>query len=337
MQKEKLLKSLRTELAFKQIITQDSRMLAVLQQLQNAATQDINVLLVGETGTGKDLCAQAVHFLSPRHNRPFIPLNCGIGPTELFDSILFGHTRGAFTNATSDRPGLIEEANHGFLFLDEVNSLPKPIQVKLNRFLMSGESRRLGENQIRELDVRIIAASNTLLCQEQAGDCFRADMLYRLAEYTIELPPLRERLGDVVCLMDCFLEKYTKKYKKPKLKYRQDIYESARQYHWPGNIRELENMIKRCVIDARNNTITPGDLQFLPTVKPSNGRLNYLSLPWQSAKAMVINDFEEEYLHYHLQQNHGNVNKCARQCGKHRSAFWALLKKYKIDPNKYRK
>ena len=331
------IESLRTDVAFQHIITKNPQFIEVLHRIRNAAAQEINILLLGETGTGKDLCAQAIHYLSQRRNMPFIVLNCSVGPVELFDSILFGHVKGAFTNAMNDHPGLVEEANKGILFLDEVNSMPPAIQVKLNRFLVTGEFRRLGQNKLRKVDVRIIAATNQPLKSEIDKGHFRKDVYYRLAEYVIEFPPLRKRGDDIKLLMDHYLKTYRKYYNKPALQFSDQVYEKAKKYHWPGNIRELENVIKRCVIDTIDNIITEHDFQIPQIHKKTFIKTDYLKLPLQDAKTKIINDFEPAYIKHHLQENNGNVEACARQCGKHRSALWALLKKHDINPHEFRK
>jgi len=337
MLNKEIIESLRTEVAFKQIITKNPQLMEILHHVKCSASQDINILLLGETGTGKDLCAQAIHFLSSRRDKPFITLNCGLGPVELFDSVLFGHVKGAFTNAINDHPGLVEEADTGILFLDEINSMPPSIQVKLNRFLVTGEYRRLGENKLRKIDVRIIAATNQPLRLEIEKGHFREDVYYRLAEYVIEFPPLRKRGNDIRLLMDHYLKVYGKCYNKPNIRFSDEAYEKAKKYHWPGNIRELENIIKRCVIDALHDIITEADLPIPKFQKSPVAEIEYLDLPLQEAKAKLINNFEISYLRYHLQKNNGNVEECARRCDKHRSAIWALLKKHNIAPQHFRK
>lgn len=333
----KFIESLRAEVAFKQIVTQDPAMLEILNRLKNVAPKNVNILLNGETGTGKELCAQAIHFLSPQRNHPFIALNCGIGPVELFDSILFGHTRGAFTNAIAERRGLIEEANHGILFLDEINSLPQTLQVKLNRFIETGNFRRLGENRLRNVNVRIIAASNTPLTQATENNSFRKDLYYRLAEYIIDIPPLRQRNKDIRLLLTYYLQKFKERYTKPNLFFTEDALKLCEQYDWPGNVRELENLIKRCCIDSVNGKIQAIDLKIKTSNQNQSQRhSDHFTMPIQEAKSKLINEFEISYLHFHLKENNGNVEECARQSGKHRSAFWALLKKHNIDPQIYR-
>jgi DNA-binding NtrC family response regulator len=187
------------------------------------------------------------------------------------------------------------------------------------------------------VDVRIIAATNQSLGKEIEKGHFREDLYYRLAEYCIEFPPLRMRGDDIIILMDHFLEEYGKCFKKTGLRFSDSVYLKAKQYHWPGNVRELENMIKRCVIDTIHDVITENDFPIPQGQKLSPAKIDYLQLPLQVAKTKIINDFEITYLRHHLKKNNGNVEACARQCEKHRSAFWALLKKYNIDPQGYRR
>jgi len=336
MSKKKILESLKPELARKKIITCDPHLLNLLNKIKPAVSQKFTILIQGETGTGKELFAEAIHFCSPRGNKPFIPLNCGDSSTDMFDSTVFGHIRGAFTSAISDKPGLVEEAENGTLFLDEINSLPFSSQIKLNRFLETGEFRRLGENRLRKADVLIIAASNRPLFPEVNQKRFREDLYYRINGYEINLPPLRNRKNDIPILMDHFMEIYGQKYKKPKLKFSDDVYKIAICYHWPGNIRELINVVNRSVIDVKGNIIKLKDfiIQGKPQMAPFKD--DYFSLPLQEAKSKVIDEFEVTYLMYQLCQHNGNVEKCARFCKKHRSALWALLKKHNLNPKNYR-
>ena len=236
----------------------------------------------------------------------------------------------------TDHLGLVEEADKGVLFLDEINSMPPAAQVKLNRFLMTGEFRHLGENKLRKVDVRIIAATNQSLKAEIENGNFREDLYYRLAEYIIELPPLRMRVDDIQLLMDYFLKSYGQCYKKTKLRFTEGAYEKAKKYFWPGNIRQLENVIKRCVIDTKGEVIAENDFKLPAEKKSSPLKTKYFHLPMHQAKEKVVKEFEKNYLTNLLFKNNGNVEECARQSNKHRSAFWALLKKHNIDPQKYR-
>ena len=336
MSKKKILESLKPELARKKIITCDPHLLKLLDRIKSAASQKLTMLIQGETGTAKALFPQAIHYCSPRGNKPFIPLNCGDSSTDMFDSTVFGHIRGAFTSAISDKPGLVEEAENGTLFLDEINSLPFSSQIKLNRFLETGEFRRLGENRLRKANVRIIAASNRPLYHEVNQKRFREDLYYRINGYMINLPPLRKRKHDIPILMDHFMKIYAQKYIKPKLKFSDDVYKMAICYHWPGNIRELENVVSRSVIDVKGNIIKLKDfiIQEKPQMAPFHD--DYFSLPLQEAKTKVIDEFEVTYLMHQLRQHNGNVEKCARFCRKHRSALWALIKKHSLNPQTYR-
>lgn len=331
-----IIQNLKAELTFKRIITQNPQLRKILDRLEKTAILNVSILLVGETGTGKDLCAQSIHFMSSRHDKPFIVYNCGAGPTNFFESTLFGHCKGAFTNALADKRGLIEDAHTGVLFLDEINSLDLDNQVKLNHFLVTGEFRRLGENKIRKVDTRIIMATNKPLALAVEQGKFREDLYYRITEYVINIPPLRERGEDIPLLMNYFLEKYKNEFDKPMIQFTELAYQKAQHYHWPGNVRELENVIKQCVIDATEDFITDRCFQFRGQPHLKQSIENYYSFPFQEAKDRHINEFENNYIRYHLKINNGNVEACARQCGKHRSAMWALLKKHHINPAEYR-
>ena len=322
----KFIESLRAEVAFKQIVTQDPAMLEILNRLKNVAPKNVNILLNGETGTGKELCAQAIHFLSPQRNHPFIALNCGIGPVELFDSILFGHTRGAFTNAIAERRGLIEEANHGILFLDEINSLPQTLQVKLNRFIETGNFRRLGENRLRNVNVRIIAASNTPLTQATENNSFRKDLYYRLAEYIIDIPPLRQRNKDIRLLLTYYLQKLKERYTKPNLFFTEDALKLCEQYDWPGNVRELENVIERAVIMTRGDSVGPEDF---PTAiyHPDKDKSNRDPL---LSSGRSLKEVEREMIIKTLADMNGNRTRTAEVLGISRRTLQLKLKEYGV-------
>ncbi|HYG66120.1 MAG TPA: sigma-54 dependent transcriptional regulator, partial [Anaeromyxobacteraceae bacterium] len=208
--------------------------------LEQAAGIDITVLLLGETGTGKELAARALHARSPRAPRPFVPVNCGALPPELAESELFGHARGAFTGAVGARPGLFAEAEGGTIFLDEIGELPLPMQVKLNRALQEKEIRRVGESAPTKVDVRVVAATHRELRDEVKAGRFREDLFYRLNVFPVRLPPLRERAGDVPLLAAHFLAKHAAAFRRVLTGFEPEALAALERYPWPGNVRELE-------------------------------------------------------------------------------------------------
>lgn len=244
--------------AHQDVIAGSPQMEEVLRILDRAAPTTITVLLSGETGTGKEVAARYLHGVSNRTG-PFLPVNCAAIPAELLESELFGYTRGAFTGATQDRPGLLEEAEGGTLFLDEIGELPPGLQAKLLRVLQDHTVRRLGDRQDRELDLRVVAATNRQL---QGSEQFREDLYYRLAELVVEVPPLRERGGDLELLTHFFLRRYTAEFERAATRLGQAAWDRMRAHDWPGNIRELENRLRRAVLMAESAELQPEDLGF---------------------------------------------------------------------------
>ena len=228
---------------FKEIIGSSPRMQSVFDLLQKIIHSDISVLLEGESGTGKELVARALHYNGPRKDKPFIAQFCGNLSETLLESELFGHKRGAFTGAISDKKGLLEIANGGSFFLDEVADIPTSVQAKLLRVLQDGEFRRVGDTETRKVDVRIISATNKSLAKEVERGSFREDLFYRLNVITIHMPPLRDRVGDIPLLAQSFLNKHAAKTNSPVKRMSADAMRIVEGYHWPGNVRELENAI----------------------------------------------------------------------------------------------
>ncbi|KAA3656319.1 MAG: sigma-54-dependent Fis family transcriptional regulator, partial [Calditrichaeota bacterium] len=290
--------------------------------------------LVGETGTGKGCCADFIHFNSDLHYGPFIQFNCGTGPENLFESQLFGHAKGAFTGADNTRVGLVEDANNGTLFLDEINSLSLSSQVKLNTFLETGKFRRVGESKIRQVETRIIAASNCDIQNCIATGSFRDDLYYRISEYEVTLPPLRARGGDIIELANFFLKKFH--HLNPQyspFSFSQEAIIQLTDYSWPGNIRELQNVLKRAIIES-----TSPILEYLTIHKPKRKSTiaSHPDLTWKEAKKAVIEDFEREYIHTLLQRYNGIVANCARHAGLQSPDFWKLMRKYNISAEYFR-
>jgi Nif-specific regulatory protein len=246
--------------AFDEIVGKSPKMIEVFKIMTRIMNSDITVLLGGESGTGKELVARALHYNSPRKDRPFVAQFCGNLAESLLESELFGHKRGSFTGAISDKKGLFEYADNGTFFLDEIGEISPQIQMKLLRVLQDGEIRRVGDTEARKVDVRIISATNRDLQEDVRKGTFREDLFYRLNVIQIKMPPLRERHGDLPLLVHHFLKKFSKKRdEKPKRISREAMRELER-YHWPGNVRELENCIERAIVLSVSDEIQPEDL-----------------------------------------------------------------------------
>ncbi len=257
--------------AFKEIIGKSKAMERVFQMMGKVLNNNTTVLLLGETGTGKELVARAIHYNGLRKEKPFVPVNCGAIPENLIESELFGHKKGAFTGAISDKKGLIGMANGGTLFLDEIGELPLAMQVKLLRFLQDRQFTPVGEVSPRKADVRIITATNRDLQESTRHGEFREDLFYRLNVINIRIPPLRERSTDLPLLVKHFLEKYSRQLEKPADSLTPEALELVRGYDWPGNVRELENTIERAVVMSTGAKITPDDLMLGSISKSQSG------------------------------------------------------------------
>jgi two-component system, NtrC family, response regulator GlrR len=317
--------SLTAELGLRQLIGDGPAFLELLRKLPVIAKCDANVLVTGETGTGKELCARAIHYCSVRAGRPFVPVNCGAIPVELVENELFGHERGAFTSASHLQTGLIEEANGGTLFLDEIDCLPLFAQVKLLRFLQEKEYRPLGSPRIKRADVRVIAASNLDLEEAVSAEKFRRDLFYRLNIISLLIPPLRERREDIPLLAQHFLLKYAREFDKQMMKLSGDAVNSLMVHSWPGNVRELEHTIERAVVLSDRAILEAEDL----TLSAGRGADPRESL--QAAKAKEIARFEKNYIQSLLRICRGNITKAAQVAQKNRRAFWQLIQKHHID------
>lgn len=296
---------------------------ALLDQLKRIARSEAPTLIEGETGTGKELAARAVHYGGARRDGPFVPLNCGALPDALVESELFGHERGAFTDAREKRTGLVAEARGGTLFLDEVDALSAKAQVTLLRFLQDQRYRPVGTPREQRGDVRVIAAANRPLDALAAAGGFRSDLLYRLKILHVVVPPLRERADDIVRLADHFVARFAAQYRMPRKALHPDALEWLRRHRWPGNVRELENWIHRAFLMA------PGDTIVLETAPPAATIAETADLEsFAHAKAEAVRRFEHDYLCRALALGDGCVTRAARLAGKERRAFGKLLKKH---------
>jgi len=298
---------------------------------------DAPVLIEGETGTGKELAARAIHYGSARREGPFVPVNCGAIPDSLIENELFGHRRGAYTDAKQDHIGLVGYAQGGTLFLDEVDALTQKAQVALLRFLQDQQYRPLGEHRDQAADVRIITACNMDLAELSVKGAFRQDLYYRLTLMNLKLPPLRDRRGDAVLLAEHFLTTCASRYGAERHLDSATI-EWLEQYSWPGNIRELENLICREYLLSDNAVIQiqSGIAQHKERRKQADRRLeNITALNFNQAKCRAITEFERRYLDAVLIAAEGNVTRAANLVGKERRSLGKLLKKHGIDRHLY--
>lgn len=302
----------------------------LVKYIRIAARSNAPVLIEGETGSGKELAARAVHYLSQRRDKPFVPVNCGAIPETLIESEFFGHARGAFTDAKQPQIGVVAHADSGTLFLDEVDTLPPKGQVALLRFLQDRRYRPLGHSTERHSDTRIIAASNVQLHERVHAGEFRSDLLYRLNILLIRVPPLRERREDLPLLAEHFLQVYRARYGLPRKRLHPTSLSWMQHYCWPGNIRELENLLHRQVLLSDGEVVHLTGEQ-MPTAVADDGFPDF-----QHAKAEAIESFERGYLMQVMTEARGNVTAAARLACKERRALGKLLKKHGIDKNRYR-
>ena len=297
----------------------------LLELLRRVAKTNVELLFTGETGVGKEQYARYAHDQSPRREAPFVAVNCGSIPAELFENELFGHVGGAFTGARQRTHGLVAAAEGGTLFFDEVDALAQPNQVKLLRLLQEREYRRLGDTQAQGADVRIIAATNRDLVRAAREGHFRDDLLFRLRVIPIAIPPLRERCADVLPLLDAFISWYAAEYAQAAIVLTPEARDVLTTYAWPGNIRELENLVRNLICLHPGAVIGVAQLPLLPV---ANG--NRRSGTFHQAKSTLIADFERRYLESALEESDGNIARAARTAGKPRRAFFELMRKHGI-------
>lgn len=287
---------------FKEIIGNSSKMQEIFELLNKIIHADISVLLEGESGTGKELVARALHYNGPRRDKAFMAQFCGNLSETLLESELFGHKRGAFTGAVSDKKGLLEIADGGTFFLDEIADIPASIQAKLLRFLQDGEFRRVGDTETRRVNVRVISATNKPLAKEVEKGNFREDLFYRLNVITINMPPLRDRDGDLPLLVRHFLQKYSQKTSTPEKRITSEAMRMLSNYHWPGNVRELENAVERAIVLAGDRDLSPEELIIPRVVKAPGG-------------SRSLREHEREYVLRTLEEMGGNKTKTAAALG----------------------
>lgn len=304
-----------------EIIGQSTAMRQVVELVHKVINHPVTVMLTGETGTGKTLIARYIHYRSQRKTKLFIEQNCGTLPEELLESELFGHKRGAFTGATQDRKGLFESADGGTLFLDEISEMSPALQVKLLQVLQEGKFRRVGENEYRQVDVRIIAATNRDLPAEIRRGQFRSDLYYRINVFPIHIPPLRERIEDVPLLIKNCLKKYSHKIHHQVTGFTDEVLYDLCRYNYPGNVRELENLIERALILSKGVLIENGE--WLP-ILPVN--LNNMS---------TVESFERLEIIRLLEFHQGNLSKICKDLKMSRTTLWRRIKDYQLQSSHY--
>jgi two-component system, NtrC family, response regulator GlrR len=319
-------------LHFGALVGESGSFVRAIKNIPLLAQSDATVLICGETGTGKELFARAIHYHSLRRNKPFIPVNCAALPDHLFENELFGHVKGAFTDATSSENGLIAEAEGGTLILDEVDTLSPAAQAKLLRFLQSGEYRPLGSSRTFTARVRIIAATNTDLFDRVKAKLFREDLYFRLNALSVIIPPLRERLEDIVHLANHFLAQYTKERNTEQRSISSEAVHKLMAYDWPGNVRELEGLILRALVLTTSTTLQSEDIN-LPQQDSRPLQENTLL---RQAKGNVIQNFELNYLTRLLTVHRGNITHAAKAAGKQRRTLQRLIRKYDLIPQSFR-
>ncbi len=319
--------------SFENIIGKSQAMIQIFELIKKIADTSVNVLLCGASGTGKELIARSIHANSSRGSRAFVPVNCGALPEHLVESEIFGYEKGAFTGAAHAKPGLLETADNGTFFMDEISELAAPLQVKFLRVLQDGKFRRLGSNQEREVDIRLLCATNQPLEEKVEAGQFREDLYYRINTFTIQIPPLRDRPDDIPLLAQHFLQRYARQHQKPVREISPQAMELLVKGEWKGNIRELEHVLERAVILASGEAVQPADLpQQIRSAEAGfqTPQTFLLSLPFKEAKERLIEDFERRYIEDILQKYHGNVSRAAEHSGIDRRSLHRLLAKHHL-------
>lgn len=327
-----LRQQLRGKYKFDNIIGNSMPMQQVFSRMEKVINTDSTILILGASGTGKELVAKAIHYNSPRKNKPFIAINCGAIPADLLESELFGHVKGAFTSAVVDKPGKFEVANGGTIFLDEIGTMALQLQMKLLRVLQEHEFERVGSSKKIKLDIRLISATNSDLVEEIRKGTFREDLYYRLNVIPISLPPLKERRGDIPLLANFFLEKICRELDRPRMSISTEAMTAIESYEWPGNVREMENLIERTVTLTDGTLIKPADLppdisqhvQNFPVLSPQIS-------PEGTDMNQVIADIEQQMIRQALELGNGVKARAAALLGINRTTLVEKIKRLGMD------
>jgi two-component system response regulator GlrR len=318
---------LNAESALSQLVGRNRALLQELDKVAMAARSDAEVLITGETGTGKELTARAVHHLSPRRRCPFVCVDCGALPDQLFENEVFGHERGAYTDAHRSQKGLVAMAEGGSLFLDEIDALSLPAQAKLLRFLQERGYKALGAERFVRADVRIICATNRNLEQAVEEKTFRRDLFFRINVLRLHMIPLRERRDDIEMLAQHFLGLCCAEMRQERKLFAPSSIQLLRTRDWPGNVRELYNVVRRAVVFCEGSRILPDHIEAPPCAAPPDGACP----TFREARGTAVADFERRYVENMLRKHAGNITRAAREAGKDRRAFGRLVKRHNID------
>jgi DNA-binding NtrC family response regulator len=323
---------------FQDLVGKSSKMQRVYETIQMVAKTDLTVFVTGESGTGKDLAARAIHDLSKRNKKPFVAVNCPTVPENILESELFGYKKGAFTDATQDKEGLFQEAHRGTIFLDEIGDISPTIQTKLLRVLQEKEIKPLGDTKSVEVDVRIIASTNQHIREKMKTEQFREDFFYRLNVLPIHLPPLREHREDIPLIANHLLEKHCAKLNKPLKRLSPELLEIFMHRPWEGNVREMENIIMQGILFSSSDEIKPHDLNLVEHAQyDCLVDSSFQDLPYKAAKEQTLQQFNSNYIKNLLSKCNGNVTQAARFCGLERQALQQIMRRYEIKADPFRK
>jgi len=334
---ENLKDNVKKEYSFDNIVSADGKMQDVFKLVSKVLDNDITVLIYGESGTGKELIARAIHYNGKRKDKPFVVVNCASIPRELLESELFGHEKGSFTGAYQKKLGKFEIANEGTIFLDEVGELEMLLQAKLLRVIQQKEFERVGGTETIKTDVRIISATNRDLKQAVENKEFREDLYYRLNSFPISIPPLRQRRGDILVIAHHFLENSGRKLGKNIKGFSKKALKLIYEYSWPGNIREMENTIERCIIVAEKDIIDVDDLP--PHIKASetNGNIDFNGSLFADDTIVPFEKLKEESIRHALKVTNGNIVEAAKKLQLGRATIYRLMEKYNIQNRSFEK
>jgi DNA-binding NtrC family response regulator len=334
-ERNNLLDQLEEKFKFDNIVGVSPEIRKIFEMVENVAKSEANILLTGESGTGKELVARSIHAHSGRRTSPFVPVNCGAFPENLFEAEIFGYEKGAFTGANKRKIGLLEYANGGTFFMDEVCELPMPLQTKLLRAIQDKQIRHIGGNELIQVDVRIISATNENIEKAMAQQKLREDLYYRLNVINIHMPPLRERKGDIRLLAEVFLKKFAEKMHKDITGFAVDVLDYFENYKWNGNVRELENVVERAVTLAKENKITIAELPAYLFPEAAEV-LSFDKMKFTDAKQIAVEEVEKKYLLHLLKKHNGNITKMAEDAGMTRRSIHRMLNNHNINTNDWR-